>query len=263
MKKQQTTLSEILLEEHQLVANFPHKDEDYFKHAIEALNFFQSFFVGMKHDGWLFAAFLSQVRKHHLLALLSVMRKHHVQAMMNLRQVLESGVNAGYALANPNTDDFAVKTATGLLTTSSKLQKKRYDWIEENYSVASKQIKVLKKSIQHSTHSNIVDAHRNFKFISQDKSAFLDMPFFDQGNEFQLVTDFWLTANIVIGLTDMFYGINQDCKVLKLADDFQPRLLKLQKNNDKIKARVMETDAFKRADANRQKNSSASGKITT
>ena len=57
--------------------------------------------------------FLSQIKKYHTLALFSVARLHHIQAMLNLRQVLEAGVNAAYGLANPNQDDFVIKNASG------------------------------------------------------------------------------------------------------------------------------------------------------
>jgi len=208
----------------------------------------QSFMVATKDKGWLFAAFLSQVKKHYLLALLSAMRFHHVQTAMNFRQVLESGVNAGYALANPRSEDFTVTSPEGLLETPKRLQTKRYKWLEQNYPAASKSIASLKKAIQSSAHSNIVDAHRNFEYTHQDKSVLLNMPFFDQYNEFQMITDFWLTENIAIGLLDMFYGINKDYKVLTFSSDFVPKLLELQEINNRIKAKVMDSEKFQRAD---------------
>lgn len=244
----QSTLSEIFLTEYELAANSPHKDEEYFKHAINAFSFMQSFLVTTKDRGWLFAAFLSQVKKHYLLALLSAMRLHHVQAAMSFRQVLESGVNAGYALANPTPEDFTMTSPEGLLETPKRLQTKRYKWLEQNYPNASKSIASLKKAIQSSAHSNIVDAHRNFEYTHQDKSVLLKMPFFDQYNKFQVITDFWLTGNIAIVLLDMFYGINKDCKVLTFSSDFVPKLLELQEINNRVKAKVMNSEKFQRAD---------------
>src|SRR6516164_11309174 len=43
----------------------------------------------------MFARFFSLLKKHHMLALLSALRLHKVQTMINLRQVLEAGINAG------------------------------------------------------------------------------------------------------------------------------------------------------------------------
>jgi hypothetical protein len=39
--------------------------------------------------------------QENMLALLSTLRLHKVQSMMNLRQVLESGASAAFAIANP------------------------------------------------------------------------------------------------------------------------------------------------------------------
>lgn len=245
----QSTLSEIFLTEYELVAKSPHKDEEYFKHALAAFSFMQSFLITTKDEGWLFAAFLSQVKKHYLLAFLSIMRLHHVQATMNFRQVLESGVNAGYAMANPVPEDFSTTSPEGILVTSKKLQNKRYEWLEGKYPAASQGVVSMKKAIQSSAHSNIVDAYRNFEYTHQGKSVQINMPFFDQYNEFQVTTDFWLIGNIAIGLLDMFYGINQDCDVLTLSIDFVPRLLELQEVDNQIKAKIMATEKFKRANS--------------
>lgn len=244
----QSTLSEIFLTEYELAAKSPHKDEEYFKHALAAFSFMQSFLITTKDEGWLFAAFLSQVKKHYLLALLSAMRLHHVQAVMNFRQVLESGVNAGYAMVNPVPEDFSTTSPEGLLVATKKLQNKRYKWLEEKYPTSSQSIVSLKKAIQSSTHSNIVDAHRNFEYTHQGKAVQINMPFFDQYNDFQVTTDFWLIGNVTIGLLDMFYGINQDCGVLTLSTDFVPRLLELQEVNNQIKAKIVATEKFQRAD---------------
>jgi hypothetical protein len=47
-----------------------------------------------------FAGFYAHVKKHHLLALLSAVRLHHVQTQMDLRQVIEGGAWAAFALAH-------------------------------------------------------------------------------------------------------------------------------------------------------------------
>lgn len=244
----QSTLSEIFLTEYQLVADFPHKEEEYFKHAISAFNLMQSFFITTKYDGWLFTAFLAHVKKHYLLAFLSIMRLHHVQTMMNFRQVLESGVNAGYAIVNPVVQEFSTTSPEGLLETPKRLQLKRYEWLEQNYPNASQSIVAIKKQMQFSAHSNIVDAHRNFEFQTMDKSTILNMPYFDKYNEFQVITDFWLMGNITIGLLNMFYEINHNNNVLEFSSNFLSRLQSLQEMNDRIKDSLKQTEKFKRAD---------------
>jgi hypothetical protein len=47
-----------------------------------------------------------------MLALLSTLRLHKVQSMMNLRQTLEAGAAAAFAIANPEREHFMLKTTT-------------------------------------------------------------------------------------------------------------------------------------------------------
>jgi len=46
------------------------------------------------------------VRKHHTVALFSTVRLHRIQAMMDLRQTLEAGACAAYAIANTDQASF-------------------------------------------------------------------------------------------------------------------------------------------------------------
>jgi hypothetical protein len=63
----------------------------------------------------MFARFFSLLKKHHMLALLSALRLHKVQTMINLRQVLEAGAAAAFAIANPETEHFATTDGQGFI----------------------------------------------------------------------------------------------------------------------------------------------------
>lgn len=92
-------------------------------------------------DRWIFGSFVSQAKKHHLLALFSTVRLHKVQAFMDLRQTLEAGANAAFAIANPNHADFVDADKHGILDPSQELAKKRYAWLDKNYPAGSSAIK--------------------------------------------------------------------------------------------------------------------------
>lgn len=80
----------------------------YFSNASEFIEMLSTGMIkSIDPDRDLFAIFLSHIQKHLTLALFSALRLHHVQAMMNLRQVLEAGACAAYAIANQNHADFA------------------------------------------------------------------------------------------------------------------------------------------------------------
>ena len=60
-----------------------------------------------------------------MLGFLSALRLHHVQTMMNLRQVLEAGSAAAYAIANPKIEDFVDTDDFGIMDPSKELTSKR------------------------------------------------------------------------------------------------------------------------------------------
>lgn len=244
----QSTLSEITRTEHELLEEAPKKYGEFFNHAIESYKLLQSFVITIKDEGWLFVAFLSHLKKHHLLGLLSTVRRHHVQFVMNLRQVIESGTNASYALGNPNPEDFALSTPEGILETPEKLKNKRYKWLGENYSKGSTAIKQMKKLMQSSSHSNIIDAHRTFKYEAKDKIVQLKTPFFDFENDFQVKSNLWSLANMAMGLMDLFYGINLKYKIITFSPNFIKDLQLLEKENKRLKKAITDTPRFKRAD---------------
>jgi len=244
----QSNLTEIIESEHELMATAPKLYGEFFDHALESYKLLQSFIVTLKDEGWLFVAFIAHLKKHCLLALLSTVRLHHVQAVMNLRQVLESGANATFALGNPNSDDFARVTEEGILQLPKKLKDKRYKWLDENYPNGSSAIKSMKKALQTYSHSNIIDAHRTFKYKEQNGIAMLETPFFDFENEYQTKSNLWSVANISMGLMDLIYGINQKQKIITFSDDFVGRLQALDRENKRLKGILMDTPNFKRAE---------------
>ena len=248
MSVKQSSLSEIINTEHVLLGKAPQEYGDFFNHTVRSHRLLQSFVVTIKDEGWIFVSFLSHLKKHHLLAFLSTIRLHHVQTVMNLRQVLESGANAAYALANPNAEDFVLSTPENLLDIPEKLKNKRYKWLEKNYPKGSKAIKAMKKQMQKSSHSNLVDTHRTFKYEEKEEYAQLKTPFFDIKKEFQIKADLWSIANIAMGLMDLFYGINENYNRVTFSDSFVGELQALDKENARLKKIMMDTPNFKRAD---------------
>lgn len=243
-----TPILKLIEKEQQEIIASEKKYKDFFQHALSSHALLQKFIVGSKPEAFFFLIFLSQVRKHHLLAILSAARKHHVQMVMNLRQVLEAGASAAYAIGNPKTEDYANLTDLGLLEIPSKLATKRYQWLEEHYPKGSSAIKNIKDQLQKSAHANIVDAYRNFKIKHGAEFLEIHTPFFDHENEFQTKSDFWLIGNIAMGLVDLFYGVNNDYKVLTFTGDFIANLQSFETDNKRLKSLQMQTNKFKRAD---------------
>jgi len=246
MEIKQNTIGDIIESESQMILHGAERFGDYFINASEFNNLLQQFIKSVDPDRFIFAMFLSQIRKHHLLAHFSVVRLHHIQAMMNLRQVLEAGSCAAYAIANPDREGFADIDEKGIIDPSQELAKKRYKWLEDNFKNGSDAIKNMKGIINNSTaHSNIVYAHNNFKFDGE-QGKFLT-PFFDIEDDYRIKTDLWQTGNIAMGLMDLFYGVNKELGVIKFVDDFISRLKTLEAENHRLKAELMNNKRFKKA----------------
>lgn len=247
MEFKQSTIGDIIESESRMVLHGAERFGDYFINASEFNNLLQQFIKSVDPDRFIFAMFLSQIRKHHTLALFSVVRLHHVEAMMNLRQALEAGSCAAYAIANTGREGFADIDKNGIIDATRKLTKKRYKWLEDNFKKGSDSIKNMKGSINSSAaHSNIVYANQNFQFDA--KEYIFNTPFFDIENDYLVKIDLWTIGNIALGLMDLFYGVNKNLGVIKFADDFVPRLKTLEAENHRLKAEMMSTDRYKKAE---------------
>lgn len=119
MDIKQSTIDEILDSEKEMVIRGADR---YGPYLVNASTFNSLLSTGMiksiDQDRFLFALFLSHVRKHLTLAHFSALRLHHIQAMMNLRQALEAGASAAYAIAHTDPADFADVKADGTLDSS-------------------------------------------------------------------------------------------------------------------------------------------------
>lgn len=244
MEFKQATFEDIIDSEREMFLTATERYGDFFVNAHEFNVLLNEFIKSVDPNRFIFAMFLSQIRKHAVLALLSAVRLHHVQTSMNLRQVLEAGSCAAYSIANIESEDFADFDENGFMDPSQKLTKKRYEWLGENFPAGSTAILNMKKIINSSSaHANIIYAHNNFRF--DEKASKFSTPFFDIEDKHWVKTDLWAVGNIVMCLMDLFYGVNKDQNVIKFIDDFVPRLKALEEENHRLKAMAM-TEANRR-----------------
>ncbi len=126
------------------------------------------------------------------------LRLHKVQAMMNLRQVLEAGAAAAFAIANPDTHHFVEVDAFAKITDpTQKLTVKRYKWLKQNYSAKSEWIASTKDSINSSAvHANVISGDNTFR-MAGDHAA-VCAPFFDIEDEYFVKADLWLISSVAI-----------------------------------------------------------------
>jgi hypothetical protein len=103
----QETIGDLLDSERQMVLDAEGRYGKHYLHARECSVFLSRFAEIADHDRQNFALFHALLKKHHLLAVLSTVRRHQVQSSMNLRQVIEAGCIAAFAIANTADEHFA------------------------------------------------------------------------------------------------------------------------------------------------------------
>ena len=164
MEFPQRTIEQIIDSEREMILTAPQRYGKYYDTAFECAVLFTHFLKSVDPDRWVFGSFLSLAKKHHTLALFSTVRLQKVQAMMNLRQTLEAGACAAFAIANLDHAHFVDTDEHGILDPSPKLVGKRYDWLDKNYPDGSTAIKEMKQQINASVaHANLINTHNTFR----------------------------------------------------------------------------------------------------
>lgn len=246
MVPKQDIIQDILDSEQELVQKAPEKYGDFFAFTMGTYALLQDFLTSVDATRFIFTLFLSQVRKHLLLAILSTVRLHTIQAHMNVRQVLESGVNAAYAIANPEISDFGEVNNNKVMNTPQRLTKKRYKWLENNFLESSRSIKGTKELLNDSSlHSNIVNGVLNFE-PKLEENVF-NTPFFDIEDEYHVKVDLWMIGDITWGLMDLFYGVNQNIGIIKFSSDFLDCMKKLREQGNCLKQEIKKSERFQKA----------------
>src|SRR5271166_2406175 len=206
----QTTLEEVVESERAMFFDGAARYGQHYKHARNVTMYLSLCVVSVDYDrSDTFGRFLSLMKKQHMLSFLSALRLHKVQAMLNLRQVLEAGAGAAYAIANPDVRDFVDIDAFNTMDPSQKLATKRYRWLDENYPDKSNWIADTKGQINNRTaHANIVSASATYR--AGQTADVADLPFFDAEDEYFVQVDLWLISSVAITLMDLFYGVTED-----------------------------------------------------
>jgi hypothetical protein len=201
--------------------------------------------VSVDHTGLNFARFHAVLKKHHTLAVLSLVRLHKVQAMMDLRQALEAGCAAAFAIAKPENEHFFKADQHGIITSPQNLTDKRYRWLDQNFKQRSDGIKAKKKLINDNhSHTNIVSSESIFRI--DDTGELINAPFFDIEDTHFVKIDLWLAAGIALELMDWFYGINKGRNVIAFAPSFIDEVQRLAEATDALRAEMVATDRYQR-----------------
>jgi hypothetical protein len=267
MAYSQSTLEAIVESERSMFFDGEARYGRHFKHARAATVYLSLCVVRVDHDrSDTFGRLFSLMKKQHMLAFLSALRLHKVQAMLNLRQVLEAGAGAAYAIANPNVQGFADIDAFGIMDPSKKLAIKRYRWLDKYYPDRSKWIADTKGRINEQTaHANIVSADATFR--AGQTADIVDLPFFDAEDEYFVQADLWFISGVAIRLMDLFYKVTEDVarasgrSVLEFRLDFRNTILGLDAESEALLHEIKGSERFKTAMRKEKKRSEGKAKL--
>ncbi len=246
MQFPQATIEEIVESERLMLLSAEERYGKYYAHTRGVSVFLSLCVDAIDPDRMMFGRFHAHMKKHHMLALFSTLRLHKVQAMMNLRQVLEAGASAAFAIANPEKDHFVDTDQQGILDPSQELTKKRYAWLHKNYEKSSRWIKETKERINSSAaHANAISADSVFRVAESGDQ--IRAPFFDIEDEYFVKSDLWLIANVAITLMDLFFGVNKTHKALEFRKGYPDTIGRLAGDSNALLEEIRATDRYKKA----------------
>ncbi len=237
--------SELIEKEKEMVLQAEEKYGEYFRNCFNFITLIQDFIKETQPDAWIFVLFLSQIKKHAVLSFFSALRQHHIQAMLNLRQVFEAGAKGAYGIAFPEEGKFIQKDANGIAFEPEGLVKEAYNWLEVNYPIGTKSLKILKKTINEScAHSNAIYAFSNFALGREERQ--FKFSFFDKDDPDLVKGDLFFIGNVLMGLMDLFYGVNKNRDLITFSSDFISRLKQNEIVGKKLKIEMMSKERFSR-----------------
>ena len=231
-------------EEHKLVMTARERYGEVFVTVNELIRFLLRFFEIVKPlEGYIFVLYLSLTRNSLLLGLLSAVRLHQVQAALNMREALEAGARAAYALVFPERNRFIIEKNDGTLEEKNNLKVTCYEWLETNYPAESGKIKSLKNGInKFFVHAKLITI-QSIPELSERKFLLRD---FDGDDTLLVKASLWLLADIALDLIDLLAKVSSKTKIIKLITDFKGKMREYRNTTEDIKKELMAHSRFSR-----------------
>jgi hypothetical protein len=221
------------------------KYEEFYSNTANLLELLNNFLVKANAEHWIFLLYLSQIRKHAMLAFLSSIRKHHVQTKLNMRIVYEAGFKAAYAVAFHEESKFFKYNDEGLVIEPKHYSKLMYNWLEENYPEGVKPLGNLKSIINESAaHASLVYSYQYTTIDIKNRKS--EYTFFDNEDLYLTQADIWEVGNGILGILDLIYGVNEGLDSVFFSEGFLRDIQEHGQVNKRLRIKMMEHERYKK-----------------
>ena len=239
-------LNQVSQDEHNLILYAQQEYGIDYDSAQEIALLYGKFIKSVSADHFVFLSFLSQFNKFLILSILSAVRRHQVQAMLGLRQCIETGMMAAYAITVVNPKNFAIKKADGTLQCVEKSKDKCFKWIEQKYPQHSKALYGTKTKYINGVfaHANFISTQANFQ---ADQRKF-HIVFWDETDLTMVKSSLWIIANAALCILDIIYNESKSNSKIKVDPDFKDVYARLKKTNDALRDELKKHPRFSKWD---------------
>jgi hypothetical protein len=102
--------------------------------------------------------------------------------------------------------------------------------------------------VQFSSHSNLIDTNRGYKFLSSKEGAQIQVSYFDFEDDYVEKSALWQLANTTLAIMGLWYEVSLNYKSIEVISNFAEKHSELMQENQKIKEKIMKTERFQKAD---------------
>lgn len=236
------SLSDVSLAEHKFVVSAEQKFPDEFVILNDLLNILrENFIVQVDVKSHIFLSFFSQVLKFFILSALSAARQHRTQSSMCVRQLLEAGCKAAYAIHFPDADIFVSKNEDGALDEIQNSTKVCYDWLDLNYPELSRSIKDTKDSINDLyAHSNLITSQENFEAQGNKYNLLV----FDRFGDDFVSANLWLVSTVALKILFLIFRSAQAVETVKLCPSFEKNYKQIAMKIESVRQKLKNNQSF-------------------
>jgi hypothetical protein len=226
-------LASLIEEEASILADTRSGHEEYCTFSENAVGLTEDLMLIANYENTYvnFVTFLWHTHVSLALALLSALRGHQAQTEVMMRQSIEAGVMAAFALGHLGEDWLSSGDV-------EKLRPHAYSWLESCYPTHSRTIKKIKDRINEDwAHPTMFSAFKTWHFASDHEPGHLS--YFDFRDDSWIRLNLWRIGDMALGLTHLIAQVASDRKLWSCPRRVSVRLRELSQTDGRLHALLL------------------------